>query len=416
MIITTLNLEKREEIEQLKNDYKGQIDLKEEQERKLLENINTIRTQLRDVQIDLQKEIEKREELEDELLQRGSGHEEEVAMRLLFESKLNQMYAKQRDMTTKIDQLGELVNDQQKAIELKNELINKEKKRANDMIQGKIEIEQEMKKMEEKQKQMEVVKGNLEARLDEAMLKIEELNENASKSHMELSECMNDIAQKRIMIDDQKFEIDVNRVEIAKLESLLKEYEIEKKLYSDRITDIQKTYTDEFDKNKYFEQEYVKVKESEAIASSEYKKYKQRCEALESLNDELEKQRDIYKVSVDSLTDLTNELKIQVRRSQEKIEEMNKGRRIVEEQNENLLLRLNEKNQDLLDSRRIIVDQKNETDLLKTHETELEAEVSSLQIKLKSLEKQFETMKETLQEKINNLNDILKSEKKIREN
>ena len=145
MIITTLNLEKREEIEQLKNDYKGQIDLKEEQERKLLENINTIRTQLRDVQIDLQKEIEKREELEDELLQRGSGHEEEVAMRLLFESKLNQMYAKQRDMTTKIDQLGELVNDQQKAIELKNELINKEKKRANDMIQGKIEIEQEMK-------------------------------------------------------------------------------------------------------------------------------------------------------------------------------------------------------------------------------------------------------------------------------
>ena len=227
---------------------------------------------------------------------------------------------------------------------------------------------------------------------------------------------MNDIAQKRIMIDDQKFEIDVNRVEIAKLESLLKEYEIEKKLYSDRITDIQKTYTDEFDKNKYFEQEYVKVKESEAIASSEYKKYKQRCEALESLNDELEKQRDIYKVSVDSLTDLTNELKIQVRRSQEKIEEMNKGRRIVEEQNENLLLRLNEKNQDLLDSRRIIVDQKNETDLLKTHETELEAEVSSLQIKLKSLEKQFETMKETLQEKINNLNDILKSEKKIREN
>ena len=130
MIITTLNLEKREEIEQLKNDYKGQIDLKEEQERKLLENINTIRTQLRDVQIDLQKEIEKREELEDELLQRGSGHEEEVAMRLLFESKLNQMYAKQRDMTTKIDQLGELVNDQQKAIELKNELINKEKKKS----------------------------------------------------------------------------------------------------------------------------------------------------------------------------------------------------------------------------------------------------------------------------------------------
>ena len=416
MIITTLNIEKRDELEQLENEYKGQISLMEEQERRLLDNINNVRNQLKSVQKDLQKEIEKREELEDELLQRGSGHEEEVAMRLLFESKLNQMYAKQRDMTTKLEQLTELTNDQQKLLDLRNEMVNKEKKRANDMIQGKIEIEQEMKKMEERQKQLEVVNANLEGRLEDALLKIEGLSNELSNAHMGLSDSMNEIAQKRISIDDQKFEIDVCKVQIVKLESLLKEYAVEKLIFTERIDHLEKAYNSEYETNKHFEQEYVKIKESEAVASVEYKRYKLRCEELEKTSDKLEQERDSYRLSLESITEQAEELKSQVKRSQEKIEEMNRGRRIVEELNENLKERLAEKTNDLQEARKIITDQKNEIDLLRTHESELEGDVSSLQIKLRSLEKQYETTKETLQEKINNLNDILTSEKKIREN
>ena len=416
MIISTLDLEKREELEQLENEHKIKISKMEEFEKSQSENIINIRNQLKNVQKDLQKEIEKREELEDELLQRGSGHEEEVTMRLLFESKLNQMYAKQRDMTTKLEQLNEVVNDQQKLIDLKSEMVNKEKKRANDMIQGKIEIEQEMKKMEEKQKQYEVVNANLEGRLDESLLKIEELNTEISKSHMDLTELMNDIAQKRITIDDQRFEINVNKVQLTKVENLLKEYAVEKQMYIERIANIEKTYSDEFTKNKFYEQEYAKVKESDNVSTIEYLKYKKRCEELEALNDILERERDGYKVSLDSNVEQSNELKNQVKRSQEKIEEMNRGRRVVEELNENLKLRLSEKINDLQELRKQITDNRTEIDSLKSHEAELEGDVSSLQIKLKSLEKQFETTKETLQEKINNLNDILSSEKKIREN
>ncbi|OMJ72089.1 hypothetical protein SteCoe_29541 [Stentor coeruleus] len=416
MIITTLNLEKREELEQLENEYKGQISLMEEHEKRLLESINNVRNQLKGVQKDLQKEIEKREELEDELLQRGSGHEEEVAMRLLFESKLNQMYAKQRDMTTKIEQLTEVVNDQAKLLETKTDMIAKEKKRANDMIQGKIETEQEMKKTEERLKQYEVINTNLESRLDESLNKIDELSTNLSKAHMELSECLNEIAQKRILIDDQKFEIDVGKVQIVKLDSLIKEYAVEKQMYLSRIMDLQKTYAEEFDKNKHFEQECARLKESEAVAMSEYHRFKKKADDLEEEKENIEKERDSYKVSLDSLTQLSNELKSQVKRSQERMEEMNKGRRIVEELNENLKARLDERIQDLTEARKNINDQKAEIENLKSREVELEGDVASLQIKLRSLEKQFETTKETLQEKINNLNDILTSEKKIREN
>lgn len=416
MIITTLNIEKRDELEQLENEYKGTISQMEEHEKRLLENINNVRNQLKDVQKDLQKEIEKREELEDELLQRGSGHEEEVAMRLLFESKLNQMYAKQRDMTTKIEQLTELGNEQQKLIDLRNEMVNKEKKRANDMIQGKIEIEQEMKKMEERQKQLEVVNANLESRLDDSMLKIEGLSNDLSNANMTISDSLNEIAQKRIAIDDQKFEIDVGKVQIVKLESLLKEYAVEKLIFTDRIVHLEKVYAEECKNNQHFEQEHARIKESEMVASQEYKRYKSKCESLEKNNEKLEQERDGFRVSLESSQEQVLELTGQVKRSQEKIEEMNRGRRVVEEENDNLKARLMEKTEDLQEARKQITVQKQDIDTLRNHESELEGDVSSLQIKLRSLEKQYETTKETLMEKVNNLNDILNSEKKIREN
>ena len=416
MIITTLNLEKREEIEQLENDYKGQISLMEENEKRLMDSINSVKNQLKAIQKDLQKEIEKREELEDELMQRGSGHEEEVAMRLLFESKLNQMYAKQRDLTTKIEQLSEIVAEQQKMMDTKTEQVAREKKRANDLIQGKIEAEQEMKRGEEKQKQLEVINNNLENRLEDALNKIDLINSNLSKCQADLSESLNDNAQKRIFIDDQKFEIDVCKVEIGKLQALNDEYLIEKGMFSKRISELEQTYTAEFEKNKHFEQEYQVVRESEAVASQELKKFKARSEELIKENEALERERDKLKVQMDSDEMLVSELKSQVKKSQEHIEEMNKGRRIVEELNENLRQKLDEKLADLKDARRIITDLKTEIDNLRTRESELVGEVGSLCIKIKSLEKQFETTKETMQEKINNLNDILSSEKKIREN
>ena len=71
-----------------------QISLIEEHAKRLTDNKKFARTQLRDVQKYSQQEIEKREELEDKIMRRGSGHEEEFALRLQFESKLNQMYTK----------------------------------------------------------------------------------------------------------------------------------------------------------------------------------------------------------------------------------------------------------------------------------------------------------------------------------
>ena len=76
MIVTTLNLEKREELEQLEAEFQSQIKKLEGHEKEMNENIENSKLIIQEIQKDLVSEIAKREELEDELLRRGSGHEE----------------------------------------------------------------------------------------------------------------------------------------------------------------------------------------------------------------------------------------------------------------------------------------------------------------------------------------------------
>ncbi|CAG9311629.1 unnamed protein product [Blepharisma stoltei] len=416
MIITTLNLEKREELEQLEEEYKKQISQMEEHERQLLDNISQTRAQLLQVQRDLQKEIQKREELEDEIMQRGSGHEEEVAMRLQFESKLNQMFAKQRDMQTRMAQLIETINEQQRQIEMKTENLNKEKKRIGELSQHKIELEQEVKRLEEKIRQLEGLNNNLESRLTESFKKNEETSTQLSNFHTLYNESLNELAQKRIEIDNLKFEVEVTKVQVSKLESLIEELKNERELYTKRIAEIENSYNEECEKHQHFEQEYVRIKESDSMKTLELFKFREKSEKFEKLSHELEKERDKLKVQLESATEIAEEYKIQVKRAQERIEEMNRGRRIVEEQNENLTARLAERSEELKDLRTQYNENKGELERYKTRESELQTEIATLQIKIQSLEKQFETNKETLQEKIKSLTDILASEKKIREN
>ena len=50
MIITTLNLEKREEIELLEAEFQSQISKLENQEKEMIENMNFSKIQLQDMQ------------------------------------------------------------------------------------------------------------------------------------------------------------------------------------------------------------------------------------------------------------------------------------------------------------------------------------------------------------------------------
>lgn len=416
MIITTLNLEKKEELTHLENDYKEQVLKMEDHQRQLLDNINLSRLQLQNIQKDLMDEIRKREELEDELLQRGSGHEEEVTMRLQFESKLNQMYAKIRDMESKIKIVNDSLEELNQTLEHRTESLQNERKKNLVLVQYKLETEQEIKKTIEKYKQVETINGSLEQRLADCYNKIDELNLTLSNAHTQNNQILNDLAHKKIEIEDLKFTMDIIKGHIGKLNLLVDELKVEKEVHLKRIQSLEDTLNQETEKHKHFQQEYVKMKEHDTVKSVDLDKYKRRAEDQESILINLEKERDSLKVRRDSLEGMITEIRDQFKQSQERLEEMNKGRRIVEEQNEILKSRLADREKELHEDRVIIHGLKEEQEKFKNNEVNITSQMATVQIKLQTVEKQFEATRSTLQEKVSNLTDILESEKAVRQN
>ena len=416
MIITTLNLEKREELDHMEKDFKEQIAKNEESQRQMLDSINLSRQQLQQVQKDLMDEIHKREELEDELLQRGSGHEEEVTMRLQFESKLNQMYARLRDLESKLALMAENMEETQKTAEERTEALHTERKKNLQLVQHKVEAEQEMKKISDRFKQVESVNVTLEQRLMDGYTKIDELSIALSNNTTSYNQTLNELAQKKIELEDTKFSLEICKGQMNKLGTIIEELKTEKAIHINRIQYLEKTMVDESDKNKHFEQEYVRLKENHVVESVELEKYRNRCEQQETALGEFERERDSLKIHKDSLLGEISEVREQLKSSQEKLEEMNKGRRTVEEINDTLKSRIQDRDKEILECRKEITSLKEDQEAMKNNESEIQANMATVNIKLLSVEKQFDKTKGALTDKINNLNEILESEKNSRQN
>ena len=416
MIITTLDIEKKEELSQLETKFREQITKMEDHEKQLTDNINLSRQQLQQVQKDLMDEIGKREELEDELLQRGSGHEEEVTMRLQFESKLNQMYAKLRDMDSKILVLLENLEDLQKNVDDRTGSLQYERKKNLELMQFKIITEQESKKVSERCKQIETVNNTLEQRLADCYVKIEELSLNLSNANSLYNQGLNDLASKKIETENLKFSLEISQTHIEKLTALIDEHNIEKEIHIKRIHEVSSSLTQETNNNKHYQQEYVKIKEAEILNIKELNKYKDRSEEQEKKVLELEQERDTLRIYYESACAEASEYKDQLSQAQVKLEEMNKGRRIVEEKNEILKSRLESSVKEINEAKAETFMMRSEQEKFKNHETELLSTIATLNVNLHSFEKKYETTRSTLQDKINSLNDILESEKTARQN
>jgi chromosome segregation ATPase len=415
MIITTLNIEKKEELEQLEQSYKNQLMFYEENQRTLENTIEEMKEKMRKLQVRLDLEVQKKEELEDELMQKGSGHEEEVSTRIQFESKVNQMYAKQRDMEAKTVTLQEVIDDLQRTLDLKSQQLFKDKKTMEDLLSGKEKLDNENKRLEDRFRQLDLVKQNLEQRLNESYSRNDELNENFSRVSALNIEAQNSLTQRKIEIEDKKMEIQVKQATLAKLEKLIEELKQEKITFLKRIIELESIITEEHDKNNIFKQEYARIRESDNFYAVEYMKSKEKCEDLERKLEELQDDKTKLKIHLESTVQGYEEYKIQLKKAQERIEDMNKGRRSIEEMNEILHSRLAERTEEVKDLRSLNLELKDDIEKAKTRESGLENEITTLTIKLKSVEKQYEANKETMQQKINSLSDIISSEKKIRE-
>ncbi|OMJ80193.1 hypothetical protein SteCoe_19598 [Stentor coeruleus] len=415
MIVTTLNSEKKEEIEQMEYDFMLQINKLEAKEKEMQNNITFAKIQLQEVQKELRNEVDKREEIEEELLRRGLGHDEEVTMRLLFESKLNQMYAMIRDFHTKIELLNESLNNLQKDSEKRAEKYEKEHQKNINLSRIRAEIEREMRKTEEKYKQTEIINISLDNRITECYTKIETLSIQYGNLSIEHSETQNELAQKKIEADNLKMSLEIIQAKSGKMESMILEYEKEKEISIKRIKELETTLANETAENKFYRQEYVKIKESNKVNGSEVLYYKEKSLLFE--NDFLTavKDKNALSINLESMNTLSNELKINLKDAQQKIEQMSKSRISLKDRLQNQQNKIEAKDKEIREYEAEMKSLKEELEKYKNQNYDMEMETTDLRIKLESTQKQFETTKETLNNKITNLYEILESEKKIRE-
>jgi hypothetical protein len=111
MAITAVDIEARDALGRIEASFEDKIVNLEGEKGVLQKKIDDLIGDLKSLEHARLKEIARREELEEELLTRGSGHETEVEMRLKFESQLNHLYAVKQELEHKLETSKEKVRD-----------------------------------------------------------------------------------------------------------------------------------------------------------------------------------------------------------------------------------------------------------------------------------------------------------------
>jgi hypothetical protein len=101
MLISEISKEHKEELDRLEREFQQKFNEQAENERRLKSNLEILQKYSDDLEKEKNSERQMRLKLEEEYMQNTKNHEEEVQLRLKFESKLNNMHSVHRDLETK---------------------------------------------------------------------------------------------------------------------------------------------------------------------------------------------------------------------------------------------------------------------------------------------------------------------------
>ena len=121
MLISEISKEHKAELEQLDRDYQKKSEEQANNEKVLKENLDTQHKLCEELQREMMNEKQMRLKLEEDYTQNTKNHEEEVQLRLKFESKLNNMHSAHRDLESRYKRVLLDLNNAQKQIKMLNE-------------------------------------------------------------------------------------------------------------------------------------------------------------------------------------------------------------------------------------------------------------------------------------------------------
>ncbi len=94
--------EHKKEVERLETDFTDKLEKKKEMETQLLTSIDEMQKYVRELEGEREAYRLNKRRLEAEISQSSKSHEEEVQLRLKFETKLNGIYSVYRDLQNRV--------------------------------------------------------------------------------------------------------------------------------------------------------------------------------------------------------------------------------------------------------------------------------------------------------------------------
>ena len=416
MVITKVQEEKRIALEQCEAQNRTQIAQLQEKNLKFQQEIDHFRQKLGLMEHELQQERHKREDMEEEVNHRGSGHEEEVELRIKFETKLNQMFAQQRDLDTKLLQVQAALETANGTVEERNRTIKDLSSHNSSLNEAKIALEGQVSALEDRILHIQRNSNSLEARMRESTNKIESLKAEFTGAREKLQIAQSDLLQRTLVVDRLESEKTATESKLAKVQAVVEGAQREKDQALARVSSLELSLKTDLARFMEVEQDYARIKEDESTKDKMLIDFRASSERYFSELQRVTGQLDALKVLYENQTVLADQQRDQIARAVANIDEATRARKLAEDRIEELKVRLEDTTGVKDELTTELASGKREVDKIRSQMAELERETEVLEMKRRTSERQFETQKETMTAKVKNLTEILNAERKVREN
>ena len=121
MLISEISKEHKTELEKLDKDYQNKSEEQANNEKVLKESLDSQQKMCEELEREMMNEKQMRLKLQEDFTQNTKNHEEEVQLRLKFESKLNNMHSAHRDLETRYKRVLNDHNNSLKSIKMLND-------------------------------------------------------------------------------------------------------------------------------------------------------------------------------------------------------------------------------------------------------------------------------------------------------
>lgn len=368
-----------------------------------------------ELQREMMNEKQMRMKLEEDYQQNTKNHEEEVQLRLKFESKLNNMHSAHRDLETRYKRVLQDLNNSSKQIKIQNEKLQNRTDEITGLktnqAENETDIAQKREELDSARREL-AIKGR---QLKENDIKTQQIQDALDLFRYRVQDSQKENTEMKLKMDVFQSTCDGLISEKKHLGLELKETKELLHIYEEKtktlMEDLQNT-TGELQSNKREmigfsevnrerEEKIVELKRDLGVTKIKADAYELKLGTLQINFDKMEEQLTQTRGDHDDLVD--------------KLHAMNKARHEIEtklqdehERNKNLSDVVNLKDE-LLDKRQMEIEE------LDKKQNELINAQATLEAQKMGVEKAFELSKTQLNDRIKSLNEVIANEKETRE-